>query len=100
MTLAGRLTTAVGTRSSAPSTSRSPLSEFMSRMTTGCVLYFLAIEATDSPFFTVCTDTRTRSSGLSNSRLRRNDSAVSRGTSRKCGPAGSVAQRWKPGFSS
>ena len=43
----------------------------MSRTTMGWVLYFFAMDATDSPFFTVCSETRTRSSGLSSSRLRR-----------------------------
>ena len=72
----------------------------MSRTTMGCVLYFLAIDATDSPVFTLCSETRTRSSGLSSSRFLLKASAASRGSSRKCGPAGSVAQRWKPGLSS
>ena len=102
MTLAGRLTTAVGHAQLAADHERRAVLPrlFMSRTTIAWVLYFLAIEATDSPDFTLCRDTRTRSSWLSRSRFRLNASAVSRGSSRKCGPAGSVAQRWKPGLSS
>ena len=50
MTFAGTLTTADGTRISLPTTSGAALTRlFMTRTTIGCVLYFFAIDATDSP---------------------------------------------------
>ena len=99
---AGRLTTAVGTRSSAADHQRASLPRlFMSRTTIGLRLVLLGDRRDRLARSSPCAAKRARVHRGSAARgCVLKASAVSRGSSRKCGPAGSVAQRWKPGLSS